>query len=1291
MKVKLNSSPFNFQNKPNLPPTTFVYTSNSINRIKTAEGRGGANMTNQPNDTDGSLIESALFGDGEAFSRLVMRYQRVVFGAVYSVLRNKHLAEDIAQDALLAAWQKLGTLKETDKFGPWVYQVALNKAKDYFKKHRESISLEYIPYPVADNAYNPERVLFPGSFDQLHEVIEKLSEKLGIVIKLHYFESASIEEIAQQLNLSAGTVKWRLHEAREKIRKGMVTMSEQAKTTAAELLLEMAQIQERCNRSNGGFETDYKTMLAKINKMPDTPQMYYCLAEWLEQGANRLPLWKKPGTEEITEMAQKGKHTALLGRLMEKETENKYGGQLTEHIKTQLLPRMEKENMTESMGRMWLKIADAHRWDNEYDKSYEAYQKALEYLPAHSTDRAEALAMVNMCDLFKKYPYDWKKTRITAIGVPLVKRGTRMMVKNGTQSASNEDANPFIHAALCDSIMFDTRLKIGESITSRDGSVTLTYDSKTADGSAVWVTKGPNIHVSAYYQTGIGLTGIDILANGYKMQLALTSRTIAGGEGLLPLHTGNSWEYTDGRNPEHFALYNRYEVVSTQGNEAIIAAADYRHRLSYDPNSWNDTILHMRYNYHDGNDKLADVSDSMNRAAQLAATPYQKLHTQVATDVMGRIFKGDDKFTPEGDFSGHWNFFCTFKPFVYGNKILCTGGWGIYSFEWKKIDLSNAAYPLLGTFMMEMFKSAVGCFWCDDWKPGVKMLMEGINNKTVSEVTVEDAQTIQTPAGTFHNCLKISLDVKQNNRHTTDYFTGEKDYYFAPGVGIVRSVQHFEQGRIPTVYDLTAYTGTGEGYMPIDAGLYRCYEAQNLTGGYIGKVELTYCDDDHGVRTILENKTGIRKPRKTFSELDWDDNIIRLAQDYVDGDNLSDVSGIMKRLEEQADTPYRKLYTAAALDCMNRIFDGNLYHTKTNTFSGHWNFFSPRDITFWDNKIIYSEYDGTYSFEWKGINVSHDDCYALLGSDMLAFLQYAAACIWNDGWRAGTSHQAISDSWSNMTTDITVEPAGAIETAAGRFDNCLKVALNISGGIGSGYDHCTGKKDYYFAPAIGIVKLVNHFKEGKLLAVYELTAYEGTGEGYMPVNAGLFRRYEAVGLANGYVGTAEYTFCEDNSGQLRVIENRTGIRMFDAAITHCTPQIEAAPNNAELWENRAYLYRQAAQWEEALADYNKAIELDNTKTQYYMRRGWVLYEMGELDKALADYTHAVTTEPENNYAYNERSSVYWKMGRYADAIRDYNKSAELEPRRAGWNKKQVEERKRELAEKGIDAGVEFGG
>ena len=84
--------------------------------------------------------------------------------------------------------------------------------------------------------------------------------------------------------------------------------------------------------------------------------------------------------------------------------------------------------------------------------------------------------------------------------------------------------------------------------------------------------------------------------------------------------------------------------------------------------------------------------------------------------------------------------------------------------------------------------------------------------------------------------------------------------------------------------------------------------------------------------------------------------------------------------------------------------------------------------------------------------------------------------------------------------------------------------------------------EYYFAPGIGIIRSVSHFCQDALKAVYELTSYEGTGEGYMPFKDGMLRRYEALDLTDGYVASAEYTYVADDDGRIVIFEDRCGIK-----------------------------------------------------------------------------------------------------------------------------------------------------
>jgi len=125
---------------------------------------------------------------------------------------------------------------------------------------------------------------------------------------------------------------------------------------------------------------------------------------------------------------------------------------------------------------------------------------------------------------------------------------------------------------------------------------------------------------------------------------------------------------------------------------------------------------------------------------------------------------------------------------------------------------------------------------------------------------------------------------------------------------------------------------------------------------------------------------------------------------------------------------------------------------------------------------------------------------------------------------------------------IIVTKAGRIETTAGKFENCILVSLNIESDVGPGLHYRTGRKEYYFALGIGIFRAVSHYKNDTLEAIYELNSYTGNGESYMPINEGLVRHYDAIDLNDGFAGAAEYTYCNDDNGALKILQERTGIQ-----------------------------------------------------------------------------------------------------------------------------------------------------
>ncbi|MFR5785356.1 MAG: hypothetical protein ACLUE4_09815 [Acutalibacteraceae bacterium] len=100
-----------------------------------------------------------------------------------------------------------------------------------------------------------------------------------------------------------------------------------------------------------------------------------------------------------------------------------------------------------------------------------------------------------------------------------------------------------------------------------------------------------------------------------------------------------------------------------------------------------------------------------------------------------------------------------------------------------------------------------------------------------TQLLCEDGGTVATKAGIFEHCLRLTMEIS-GFIDGWAYRAGKKVYYFADGVGIVRTENEY-RGQT-TVYELTSYTGAGEGYMPLADGMLRRYDALDAADGFVG-------------------------------------------------------------------------------------------------------------------------------------------------------------------------------------------------------------------------------------------------------------------------------------------------------------------------------------------------------------------------------------------------------------------------------------------------------------------------
>ncbi len=157
---------------------------------------------------DAELVRATLAGDRKAFGELVRRYQTGACAA-RAVVRDRHAAEDAAQEAFLTAYAKLGELRDPTAFGGWLLRIARQKSLPIGEKVRATV-------PVPDTAADS-----PEPDDHGHTLLAAvmaLPEAEVQVVVLHYFDEHPVPAVAAILGRPVGTVTKQLSRAYARLR-----------------------------------------------------------------------------------------------------------------------------------------------------------------------------------------------------------------------------------------------------------------------------------------------------------------------------------------------------------------------------------------------------------------------------------------------------------------------------------------------------------------------------------------------------------------------------------------------------------------------------------------------------------------------------------------------------------------------------------------------------------------------------------------------------------------------------------------------------------------------------------------------------------------------------------------------------------------------------------------------------------------------------------------------------------------------------------------------------------------
>jgi RNA polymerase sigma-70 factor, ECF subfamily len=170
-------------------------------------------------DADRALVERFLQGDREAFTDLVVRYQRPIYNAAFWVLRSVEDAQDVAQIVFMRVAERLDEYDGQHKFFSWIYRIAINESLNLLRRQgREEALDDDIDIADGDGA-NPEWQLANSQLSaRIRSALMSLPTNDRVMLTLRHFSECSYQEIAEILEIDEKTVKSRLFEARNRLR-----------------------------------------------------------------------------------------------------------------------------------------------------------------------------------------------------------------------------------------------------------------------------------------------------------------------------------------------------------------------------------------------------------------------------------------------------------------------------------------------------------------------------------------------------------------------------------------------------------------------------------------------------------------------------------------------------------------------------------------------------------------------------------------------------------------------------------------------------------------------------------------------------------------------------------------------------------------------------------------------------------------------------------------------------------------------------------------------------------------
>ncbi|MBQ8510254.1 MAG: sigma-70 family RNA polymerase sigma factor [Clostridia bacterium] len=814
--------------------------------------------------SDAELVRFTREGDTNAYGELVARYKTLAFTAALRILREHHAAEDMAQDSFIYGWQRLESLHDPERFGGWLLAIVRRRSINYLNRRHIHVDIDELEGLELFSTESTETTALQRMSDRrVNEAVSGLPETHRPAVVMYYFQNKSVREIAAALGIPEGTCKSRLHDARAKL-KGVLADMDMNRNISGEfeekVMKEVRSLQSywwNHDKSYEGFQQAYDRTVEMIGKMDESERKWSALAD-----AYLSLYWRGEKTQEtkdkIVDAARKGKNAKVLCDFYIEELIHLNDAKIIrDRLDKEALLDMNALGAKSERGKLLFWRGRQNFTLHDMDAALADFGEAVRLIDADNIYHANAVAAVRGLTLARDNCADpYSDIGITGEGLTFENGKLLFNTQPGFTSNSSlwkkhRYDSIFYYSSACDRTFFDMNQSVGTVVTSKGGDSTLEY---VADDETVVVPVGTfqnclhtryretDYAADVWYGRNAGLVKVVFTHYGEAEVYELVEYK-ADGEGYMPFVVGNRWIY---RNPalncDTIYQYIEREITYTDGRSAHFTGIAICNYAKDSSGSQQDSESLLMLADRDCDSwKVDEAMVNLKKAAALNTTEISAFSALSALEYLEHFKAAKDK-----------NY--RFCPSSANGSLLYVTEEGV---QYSESEFFSMGPYRFGTrheenriFGMKPFRhltALTGYLWKPEWKAGYETQLvpqNGYNDTRVS-MRVDDGGTIETAAGVFENCLKLTFDVEVEGQDKNYYYRngfrymwcGHKEFWFAPGVGIVRMDCDWG-GTLSSRLELTAYRSlsTGGEYLPVIIGNRWEYDEINLTAeGYRAK------------------------------------------------------------------------------------------------------------------------------------------------------------------------------------------------------------------------------------------------------------------------------------------------------------------------------------------------------------------------------------------------------------------------------------------------------------------------